>query len=336
MTTEPPQTVLEQEKMTETSEEKMEEVEIESEKIDDSKVEPIIADKRQEGSHLFDDMYNQFCGLLQPLEEFREKEVVSDSDLTERMSPFVAYEDGYEWPDLYSEVSEMFETCALIYPLAELRKMAREQPIFGRELILSTPLTHEQVMGVVEANRQELIKTDKQFGEDFYFDILMMCEERDMLITSVDDSDKRETGVLIPASIVAFDDEFEQEELVYMITVNHVRKRVTVCFRGSVTKMDWTVDFEMYMKKVENPMKNHKFQEPHIKLHNGFCDYLFKPSSRGVQGPNGEDLSEYQEILQEHVVPVLRKYPDYKVSSINFYPFRLQCKFRLNGDSSSM
>jgi hypothetical protein len=67
------------------------------------------------------------------------------------------------------------------------------------------------------------------------------------------------------------------------------------------------------MREMSNPVKAHHGQNPTIRLHNGFHDYLFEPSSRGAKGPDGEPLSEYQEILQEHVIPVLKDNPGYKL-----------------------
>ena len=247
------------------------------------------------------------CGVWNPLEEDK-KVLVPKGDL---ISPFFLSEKGYRWPDLYSEIDEMIETTTLIYPLAELRRMARDgKVLFGREKILATPLTHEDVVQVVEANRKELESMDAQILRDFYFDVLKTLEERSMMHVA---DDKEKALSLSPSTIVAFDDEFEMEELVYMVDVNHKRKRVTVCFRGSVTKKDWATDYEIFMKEVDNPMKHHASQEPTVRVHNGFYDYLFTPSSRGVKGPNGEELSEYQEILQEHLLPVLRENPGYKL-----------------------
>jgi len=118
---------------------------------------------------------------------------------------------------------------------------------------------------------------------------------------------------LRPSRIIAFDDEFEQEELVYAIEVNYLNKRITVTFRGSTTKQDWATDFEIYMKQVDNPLKRHSTQKPSFRVHSGFFDYLFQPSSRGARGPNGESYSQYQEILYLHILPVIKKYPGYKV-----------------------
>jgi hypothetical protein len=252
------------------------------------------------------------CNLFQPLQSEDEKVVPKATptyDEEESLSPFLAYEDGYKWPNLFTEVDEMMETCVLIYPLAELRRMVREGELQDESgAILKTPLTHTQILNIVESKKEELVKT--QFGNEFYLDVLKTVEERNMM--AIPKSEQEPANVSF-STIVAFDDEFEQEELVYAIDVNRARKRVTVCFRGSVTKTDWATDFEIYMKDVPNPLKSHRLQKSTIKLHNGFYNYLFQPSSRGVTGPKGEPLSEYQEILQEFVLPVLRDHPGYKL-----------------------
>ena len=77
--------------------------------------------------------------------------------------------------------------------------------------------------------------------------------------------------------------------------------------------MDWATNYEIYMKEVENPLKKHADQPPTVRFHNGFYDYLFEPNSQGVKGPNGEDLSQYQEIFQEHLLPILKRNLGYKV-----------------------
>jgi hypothetical protein len=255
------------------------------------------------------------CNLFQPLQADNDKAAPKDApteDDEESMSPFSAYEDGYKWPNLFTEVDEMMETCVLIYPLAELRRMVREGKIQDESgEILKTPLTHTQILRIVESKKEELVETE--FGNEFYLDVLKTVEERNMICSPENAEEEVKPVNCTPSKIVAFDDEFEQEELVYAINVNHVRKRVTVCFRGSVTKTDWATDFEIYMKDVPNPVKSHRRQKPTIKLHNGFYNYLFNSSSRGAKGPKGEPLSEYQEILQEHVLPVIKDHPGYKL-----------------------
>jgi hypothetical protein len=77
---------------------------------------------------------------------------------------------------------------------------------------------------------------------------------------------------------------------------------------------DWATNYEIYMKEFDNPVKEHASQESVVRAHNGFHDYMFEPNHQGVKGPNGEDLSQYQEILQEHLIPILKLNLGYKVS----------------------
>lgn len=229
------------------------------------------------------------------------------------MTPFDAYDDGFAWPNLYEEIDEMLEACILIYPMADLRSMAREGKIKDpRGTATKLPLTSSEVLGVINANMDALIGTDldqQESKNSHRIDALHAIQERQMK----GGRKAKDRVHLSTTRLVAFDDEFALEELVYAVGVNHQRKRVTVCFRGSVTKTDWATDVEIFMKSVPNRMRKHPGQHQTIKVHNGFHDYLFSPSSRGPKGPNGKELSEYQEILQQCVVPMLKKYPGYKL-----------------------
>jgi len=263
---------------------------------------------------------DQICGYFLPVQSIAKGDNDGDDDgddgsirpvvntVDEQVSPFIATnKDGYVWPNLYSELDECIESCVLIYALAELRRLAREEKqqtaggIVSPEEILSLPLTHAKIADVVEANKDKLVGT--KFADDFYVNILKAAEERHMVPASsvgvVDsqeennDSAKKEresngnsgssSDVETPgeekkdeeaaekknndvaaagagagaapaaaasaakgaahrktvasSKIIAFDDEYEKEELVYAIEVNHKRKRITVVFRGSVTKM---------------------------------------------------------------------------------------------------
>lgn len=267
-------------------------------------------------------MISQFCSLFAPFEallgvEKDDKEavvsknkvvenaVVGDDDSDDLLlSPYIRYDDGYQWPDLYEEIDNVIEKNVLIYAIAELREMARnDKTILMGKQALELPLTHAQLMDVVEANQKSL--EEMQFGKAHVQDVLRTTEERNMIYST-----QRQIS---PETIIAFDDEFAEEELVYMVEVSASHQRVTITFRGSVTKMDWATNFELYMKEVDNPMKNHATQEDTVRIHNGFYDYMFQPNLRGVRGPNGESLSEFQEIFQEHLLPVLKKYPGYKL-----------------------
>ena len=92
-----------------------------------------------------------FCGFFLPIIS---RNGGDDDDLStiskpipydtseECISPFIKYnENGYTWPDLFTEVDECLEACVLIYPLAELRRLARANLVENAEKILSLPLT---------------------------------------------------------------------------------------------------------------------------------------------------------------------------------------------------
>jgi len=225
----------------------------------------------------------------------------AEDDRDEPISPFVKYEnDGFLWPDVYSELDEMIECCVLLHPLVDLRRLARQHKLGAAEdedKILQLPMSFADAMLTVEDHKETLV--DKATDE--------------FSIKTLDVAKKRADSHVSPTTIVAIDDEFEKEELVYSVQVNERRKRVTVCFRGSVTKTDWASNYEIYFKEVPNPLKEHASQEETIRVHHGFHNYLFVPNSHSVEGPGGELLSEYQEILHQHVLPVLQKHPGFKL-----------------------
>lgn len=259
-------------------------------------------------------MFATACGLFAPLVGDHEngwKQYVQSVTMrsvvpkaaveVEPISPFDVYDGdrSYHWPDLYTEADEMLEICVLLYPLVEIRRIARsgEFDALTAAKALRLPLTHTQLMEVVSANKEKI--SDTSLKKEFY-------------MKALEEADKRCRSHLSRTTILAVNDEFEQEELVYSVQVNHQRKRITVCFRGSVTKMDWATDYQIYMKEVPNPMRAHASQEETIRVHHGFHDYLLLPNSRGVKGPNGEELSEYREIMYA-VIPVLQAHPEYKL-----------------------
>lgn len=216
------------------------------------------------------------------------------------ISPFIRYDDNYHWPSLYSEANEMIETSSLIYLLSELRTKARKGDLpSGAENVLSTPLTYAQILETVEMNSETL--AGSELGSDVFNNILEATRERNITTSSV-----------TPSQIVAFDDEFATEELVYSVDVTHSRRRVTVCFRGSTNRIDWTANLQVHMKKVDNPCKDATGQDSVVRVHSGYYNYLFTPSLRGTKGENDEDLSEYEEIMTV-VLPIVKKYPNYKV-----------------------
>ncbi len=245
-----------------------------------------------------------------------------DADI-QTVSPFVKYENKeqpYIWPSLYEEMDDMFDACCLIYALAELRQKAR-QAEFNDPTILNLPLTAFEVWKMVQSNQQHL--KDCYFGKSFYLELLAILAKRHQKLAASSGSliNKR-----LQTQLVTFNDCNYQEEMVYGIAVNPIQQRISICFRGSVTKMDWNIDEEIYMTAVGNPVPASKiYAGSKLLIHDGFYKYLCAPLSQirqqaemnfkeSEKPDEHEELSQYQVMLQFHIIPLLKQYPGYKVS----------------------
>ena len=87
-----------------------------------------------------------------------------------------------------------------------------------------------------------------------------------------------------------FGDENSDNDMVYAIGINDLRKRVTVVFRGSVTPTDFQKDAKMSLEKHPNPVTGIDSNQPNeIGIHQGFYDYLLRQRENG--------MNKYQEII---------------------------------------
>jgi hypothetical protein len=248
--------------------------------------------------------------------------------------PFEAYEtkeQPYQWPCMYDEMDDMFECCCLIYAVAELREKARQGEIDDPK-VLQLPLTALEVLHIVETNQK--ILTDSKFGKSFYLDLLQVLARREQIIAT---STRNVVSTRLHSKLVAFNDCRHQEEMVYGIAVNPKLKRITICFRGSITKMDWSMNRRTFMTSFDNPVPASKLlrnAKTKIRVHNGFYRYLCEPLSevrrwakqqadRGkrekvdfsTHKSQGElaGLSQYEEMLKHHLLGLVKEYPGYKV-----------------------
>ena len=90
------------------------------------------------------------------------------------------------------------------------------------------------------------------------------------------------------------------KELVYAINVNSNEERITVAFRGSVTKVDFAADANINMMYVAEPSLDLvavEDGEHEIGLHQGFYEYLFNSSG---------SKSNFDQIL-EHVQKLFKQ-----------------------------
>ncbi|CAB9517102.1 Lipase (class 3) [Seminavis robusta] len=284
-------------------------------------------------------------------------------------NPFIAYDDGYHWPDLYTECDEMVETCVLVYLLAELRSLVRQGEATSKtEKVMQMPLEAKDLMRVINSSRALLTTSYSGCGElaanstKFCLDLLRTADERFMRVkkrrkkerklrlkqssssipadddeygsgdspTEGNDSLIKGKPIICPTLFISFDDDFKKEELFYAIGVNHERRRITMCFRGSVvSNIDWATDFDSHMREVKNPMKMHSSQQPTMKVHSKLYDLLYAEFSRNPQGEGGggtgssnnstshgrggELWTVFMEILQNKIRPVTNNFPGYKL-----------------------
>lgn len=63
----------------------------------------------------------------------------------------------------------------------------------------------------------------------------------------------------------------------YAISVDKQKKRVTVVFRGAITRPDWNHAFDGNLKKIQNPVKDdYNGRQNTIRVHRGFYTYLMR------------------------------------------------------------
>lgn len=67
------------------------------------------------------------------------------------------------------------------------------------------------------------------------------------------------------------------QDLMYAISVDKQKKRVTVVFRGAITRPDWNHAFDGNLKKIHNPVKDdYEGRQNIIRVHRGFYTYLMR------------------------------------------------------------
>lgn len=217
--------------------------------------------------------------------------------------------DGYEWPTVYEEADDMLDASLLMYPMAELRKMARHTPekFSDPAAILKEPSTATEIEAILSQNMGVLKASFGEESSDIIDDALDAIIERQR--------SARKTAHRAPTAILAeFNDDNSHAELVYAIGVDNAMKRVTLSFRGSVTKTDFLTDAQIWMEDVPNPMAElDKKQPKKIGIHNGFRDYLFYETTTGETRQDSNEVKTKYEIILDQVVRLLNKHPGYKL-----------------------
>lgn len=197
-------------------------------------------------------------------------------------------------PTLYREVREMLELSTMIYCIAEYRMWATSSS--GSSSRRELPYTVEDVESMFNDSLEPFLEKYRDDGV-----------QRVKLIEGILQNIKELDGTSASEKfkILAFSDEKQDEgELVYFIAVNHLRKRVSLVFRGSVTRHDLFAD----LKALQIPVPIGEDRLPGFKsvtLHKGFYDYLFRK--------NQEDGETKYETILEQLRAIFADYPDYQL-----------------------
>ena len=107
--------------------------------------------------------------------------------------------------------------------------------------------------------------------------------------------------------LALFHDETTTQGAVYGIAVNHLRKRVTIVFRGSVTQQDFLTDSRSKQRKIDNPVVSLVEDVPkQIQIHTGFYSYLF------AKDKDKEEKLRWEIILEE-AKKLMKENPGYRL-----------------------
>jgi hypothetical protein len=232
--------------------------------------------------------------------------------------------------NLFQETDESLNFCTLVYTVTMLRRLVREKKVDqNADAIMKLPLSMKEADDLVLAERHHLTLSKHAENKRIFTNIVKTLNDRrcysrdDTSPRKLPRSPKSAVEQIVdapPSFITAFGGETVNNSLVYGISVSHERRVVTLCFRGAETDIDWApLNTKVYMEEISNPMKKHPSQTSTVKIHNQLYEFLMSPSLRDANNTSWTDISEYQEILEEQVIPTLMEYRGYKVLSMRLY-----------------
>jgi hypothetical protein len=175
--------------------------------------------------------------------------------------------------------------------LADVREAAREGIIDAPEAI-TLPATTKAIEQAFLDN-EEILKT-KLKPADFAFmdslaDISNKTKEKEVIGGGEEEEDnhskendarKKMINMLQQCTLDYCGDDNSENDCVYLILKNPINKRITVCFRGSITYQDWIKDAKVVVGDIPNPLSDRPDQPPTIGVHLGFKEYLYGTSRK--------------------------------------------------------
>ena len=166
--------------------------------------------------------------------------------------------------NLHDESMVMLSGALTIYMVADLRALARKGKATVGIEELQPPITINKILELIKANTRNLVDSGDYDNE---------LEGR---IAALENLTRHSNSMLSnvvgkKTRLVEFIDKNDQIELVHAITVNDAQMRITVIFRGSVTKTDFITDAKVAQTRVDNPVHLIDLDTPEtMNLHFGF------------------------------------------------------------------
>mmetsp|Transcript_26105 Transcript_26105/g.36804 ORF Transcript_26105/g.36804 Transcript_26105/m.36804 type:complete len:460 (+) Transcript_26105:164-1543(+) len=251
---------------------------------------------------------------------------VETSKLLEKSSRF---RDDYIYVDLYHEADHMLSASGLIYTLAALRDLAwKNQKLLKEGKPIPADLTDETFLtpevdpktglfaksipipelAQFSYDNIENMKKDTEFWGTHGATIELMKKLAPSYQKTKDRSTRMSTMSVQTRSIVYVDDSVgDESEIVFAVSVDDIKNRIIVNFRGTTTGSDVLQDVKITLKTYKLPNVDKE-----VKLHRGFHDYLFDEEMRKEDEGEHGDKNKYEEIMHK-VKPLLQKHPDYKL-----------------------
>lgn len=187
------------------------------------------------------------------------------------------YEKEFRNPNMFGEIYSMAFASAAIFVLADIRAAARDGLIELSEDIQTLPVTSDAIVTAFRANEKRLKSVLRD--EDFIF-LKHVSASTDAIEDDTNDDEKLALIMLKQCTFEYFGDDHAESDCVYLILRNSFKKRITVCFRGSITLQDWIQDSKVFVQDIPNPVSDRPGQPPTIGVHLGFREYLYGESTK--------------------------------------------------------
>eukprot|EP00540_Astrosyne_radiata_P018290 CAMPEP_0116852286 /NCGR_PEP_ID=MMETSP0418-20121206/17205_1 /TAXON_ID=1158023 /ORGANISM="Astrosyne radiata, Strain 13vi08-1A" /LENGTH=363 /DNA_ID=CAMNT_0004484425 /DNA_START=1 /DNA_END=1092 /DNA_ORIENTATION=+ len=202
----------------------------------------------------------------------------------------------------------MLDLSLLMYPIADLRHYARNEPETFRDPngLLEDPIVAGDFVEFLSENAQTITDIIGKRKSTILNQVL------ETTVSRRNTTAKQQKRRHPTAFLERFSDGNSNTQLVYAIAIDRARKRVIVCFRGTVSTEDKLRDIQFRMERIPNPLKDMEGQPETLRIHKGFYDYLFYPTTSGETREDGTPKSKYERILDQTLV-FLKQNPDYKL-----------------------